>query len=93
MVSAAMKLKDTFSLEENVRKPRQCIKKQRQYCASKGLSSQGYGFSSGHVWTQELDCKENQVPKNWCFWTVVLNKSLESPLDSKEMKPVNPKGN
>ena len=51
------------------------------------------GFSSGHVWIWELDCKESWVPKNWCFWTVVLEKTLESPLDCKESKPVNPKGN
>ena len=56
-------------------------------------SSQSYGFSSGHVWMRELDCKEGWVLKNWWFWTVVLEKTLESPLDCKEMKPVNPKGN
>ena len=55
--------------------------------------SQGYGFSSGHVWMWEMDYKESWAPKNWCFWTVVLEKTLESPLDSKEIKPVNPKGN
>ena len=59
----------------------------------KGPSSQSYGFSSSHVWMWELDYKEIWVPKNWCFWTVVLEKSLESPLDCKEIKPVNPKGN
>ena len=57
------------------------------------LSSQGYGFSSGHVWMWELDYKENLVLKNWCFWTVVLEKTLESPLDCKEIQPVHPKGN
>ena len=56
--------------------------------ANKGLSSQGYGFSSSHVWMWELDCKESWVPKNWYFWTVVLNKTLESPLDCKEIQPV-----
>ena len=56
-------------------------------------SSQSYGFSSSHVWMWELDCKESGAPKNWCFWTVVLEKTLESPLDCKEIKPVNPKGN
>ena len=56
------------------------------------LSSQGYGFSSGHVWMWELDYKESWVPKNWCFWTVVLEKTLESPLDRKEIQPVHPKG-
>ena len=74
-------------------KPRQRIKKPRHYFADKGPSSQSYGFSSSHVWMWELDRKENWVLKNWCFWTVVLQKSLESPLDCKEMKPVNPKGN
>ena len=55
-------------------------------------SSQGYGFSSGHVWMWELDCEESWVLKNWCFWTVVLGKTLESPLDCKEIQPVHPKG-
>ena len=59
----------------------------------KGPSSQSYGFSSGHVWMWELDHKESWEPKNWCVWTVVLEKSLESPLDCKEIKPVYPKGN
>ena len=57
------------------------------------MYSQSYGFSSSHVWMWELDHKENWVPKNLCFWTVVLEKTLESPLDCKEIKPVNPKGN
>ena len=69
------------------------IKKQRYYFANKGPSSQGYGFSSGHVWMWELDCEESWVLKNWCFWTVVLEKTLESPLDSNEIRPVHPKGN
>ena len=56
-------------------------------------SSQGYGFSSSHVWMWELDCEESWALKNWCFWTVVLEKTLESPLDSKEIQPVHPKGN
>ena len=56
--------------------------------AGKGLSRQSYGFSSSHVWMWELDCKESWAPKNWCFWTVVLEKTLESPLDSKEIQPV-----
>ena len=59
---------------------------------NKGPSSQGYGFSSGHVWMWELDCEESWVPKNWCFWTVVLEKTLESPLDYKEIQPVHSKG-
>ena len=62
--------------------PRQLIKKQRHYFANKGPSSQGYGFSNGHIWMWELDCKESWVQKNWCFWTVVLEKTLENPLDS-----------
>ena len=70
--------------------PRQHIQKQRHYFVNKGLSSQGYGFSSGHVWMWELDFKESWVPKNWCFWTVVLEKTLESPLDCKEIQPVHP---
>ena len=67
------------------------IKKQRHYFANKGLSSQGYGFSSGHVWMWELDCEENWAMNNWCFWTVVLEKTLESPLNCKEIQPVHPK--
>ena len=65
----------------------------RHYFAIKGLSSQSYCFSSNRVWMWELDHKESWAPKNWCFWTVVLEKTLESPLDCKEIKPVNPKGN
>ena len=68
------------------------IKEQRHYFANKGPSSQGYGFSSGHVWMWELDCEEGWVLKNWFFWTVVLEKTLESPLDCKEIQPVHPKG-
>ena len=62
------------------------------YFANKGPSSQGYGFSSGHVWMWVLDCEESWAPKNWCFWTVVLEKTLESPLDCKEIQPVHSKG-
>ena len=69
------------------------IKKQTRYFADKGPYSQSYGFSSSHVWMWELDHKEGWAPKNWCFWTVVLEKRLESPLDCKEIKPVHPKGN
>ena len=68
------------------------IKKQRHYFANKGPSSQSYGFSCGHVWMWELDCEESWAPKNWCFWTVVLETTLESPLDCKEIQPVPPKG-
>ena len=63
------------------------------YFADKGPSSQSYGFSSSHVWMWELDYKESWPPKNWCFWTLVLEKTLESPLDCKEIQPVHPKGN
>ena len=69
------------------------IKKQRHHFADKGWYTQSYGFSSSHIWMWELDHKEGWAPKNWCFWTVVLKKTLESPLDSKEIKLVNPKGN
>ena len=65
----------------------------RHYFANKGPSSQGYGFSSSHVWMWELDYKECWAQKNWCFWTVVLKKTLESPLDCNEIQPVHPKGN
>ena len=71
----------------------QHIKKQRHYFANKVPSSQGYCFSSCHIWIWELDYKETWAPKNWCFWTVVLEKTPESPLDCKESKPVHPKGN
>ena len=81
------------SWKENYDQPRQRIKKQRHYFANKRLSSQGYGFSSSHVWMWELGYKESWAPKNWWFWTLVLEKTLESPLDCKEIKPVNPKGN
>ena len=69
------------------------ILKSRHYFANKGLSIQSYGFSSGHVWMWDLDHKESWAPKNWCFWNAVLEKTLESPLDCKEVKPVSPKGN
>ena len=88
-----MKLKDTCSLEEKLWQIRRHIKKQRHYFADKGPSSQSCGFSSNHIWMWELDHKESWMPKNWCFWTMVLEKTVESPLDSKEIKSVNPKGN
>ena len=66
--------------------PRQHIKTEN-YSVNKDPSSQGYGFSSSHVWMWELDYKESWVPKNWCFWTVVLEKTLERPLDCKEIQP------
>ena len=87
-----MRLKDACSLEEKLW-PRQHIQKQRHYFANKSPSSQSYGFSSSHVWMWELDYKESWVLKNWCFWTVVLEKTLESPLDCKEIQPVHPKRN
>ena len=85
--------KTTASWKEIYNKPRQCIKKQRYHFANKGLYSQSYGFSSCHVQTWELDHKEHRMPKNWFYGTVVLEKTLENPLDIKEIKPVNPKGN
>ena len=91
MVTEAMKLNDAYSLEGKLWPPRQHIQKQRHYFVNKGPSSQGCGFSSGHVWMWELDYKESWAPKNWCFWTVVLEKTLESPLDCKEIQPIYPK--
>ena len=73
-------------------KPRQHIKKQRHYFIDKGPSSKSYGFSSSHVWMWGLDHKEGWKPKT-CFWSVVLGKTLDSPLDCKEIQPVHPKGN
>ena len=78
--------------KESYDQTRQHIKKQRHYFVNKGLSSQGYGFSSGHVWMWQLDYKESWAQKNWCFWTVVLEKTLESPLDCKEIQLVHSKG-
>ena len=93
MVTAAMKLKDAYSSKESYDQPRQYMKKQRYYFDNKGSSSQGYGFSSSHVWMWELDCKESWVLRKWCLWIVVFEKILESSLDCKEIQPVNPKGN
>ena len=78
--------------KESYDQPRQHIKRQRHYFVNKGPCSQGYGFSSGHVWMWELDYKGGRVQKNWCFCTVVLEKTLESPLDRKEIQPGHPKG-
>ena len=86
MVTAAMKLKAPCFLEKKH------IQKQRHYFANKGPSSQIYDFSSSHVWMWELDYKESWALKNWCFWTVVLEKTLESPLDCKEIQPVHSEG-
>ena len=91
-VTAPVKLKDACSLEEKLWQIRQCIKKQRHHFADKDLYSWSYGFSGTHVWMWELDCKESWVLKNWCFWTVGLEKTPETPLDSKEVKTVSPKG-
>ena len=93
MVTAAMKLKELAPWKKSYDRPRLCIKKQRHYFANKVPSSQGYGFSSSHVWMWELDHKEGWALKNWCFQIVVLEKILESPSDCKEIQPVNPKGN
>ena len=78
--------------KERYNQTRQHIKKQRHYFVNKGPSSQGYGFSSSHILMWELAYKESWAPKNWCFWTVVLEKNLESSLDCKEIQPVHPKG-
>ena len=86
-------IKRRLLLGRSYNQPRQHIEKQRHCFANKCLSSQGYGFSSGHVWMWELDHKEGWAPKNWRFWTEVLEKTLESPLDCKEIQSVHPKGN
>ena len=94
MVTVAMKLKEMIApWKKSYDQPRQHIKKQRHFFANKGPSSQSYTFSSSHVWMWELDYKESWASKNWCFWTVVLEKTLESNLDSKEIQPVHSKGN
>ena len=90
-----MKLKNVWSLKrqkESYDQSCEHIKKQRHYFANKGPSSQCYGFPSSHVWVWELDYKESWVLTNWWFWTVVLEKTLENPLNCKEIKPLNPKG-
>ena len=94
MVTAAMKLKKMVApWKKSYDKPRQHIKKQRHLFANKSPSSQSYVFSSSNIWMRELDHKEGWVPKNWCFWGVVLEKTLESPLDCKEIQPAHLKGN
>ena len=91
MVIAAMKLKDAYPLEEKFDQPKQHIQKQRHFSVNKGLSSQSYGFPSSRVWLWELIHKESWMPKNLYFRTVMFEKTLESSLDWKEIKPVNPK--
>ena len=91
MLNASHEIKRCLLLGRKVMTNLDSILKSRDI-TNKGLSCQGYGFSSGHVWMWELDYKESWVPKNWCFWTVVLEKTLESPLDCKEIQPVHPKG-
>ena len=81
------------SWKESYDKPRQHIEKQRHHFTDKGLYNQSYGFSSSHVQMWELDHKEGWALKTWCFRIEVLEKTFESPLDSKGIKPVNPKGN
>ena len=93
MVTEAMKLKELAPWKKSYDQPRQDIKKHRCYFAKKGPFSQSYGFSRSHVWMWKLDYKESWALKNWCFWTVVLEKTLESLLDCKETQPVKPKGN
>ena len=91
MVTEAMKLRYLYLGRSD--KPRQYIKKQRHHFANKGTYSQSYGFSSSHVGMWELDCREGWAPKTCCFWIVVLENTLESPLDSKQSKAVNHKEN
>ena len=94
MVTAAMTLKNTYSLEGVMTNLDSILKSRDITLPTKvHLSSQGYGFSSSYVWMWELDYKESWALKNWCFCTVVLEKTLESPLDCKEIQPVHPKGN
>ena len=91
MLTAAMELKDACSLGESYDQSRQHIKKAEILLCQQSPSSQSYGFSSSHVWMWELDYKESWAPKNWLFWTVVLEKTLENPLDCKEIQPFHPK--
>ena len=93
LVTEAMKLEDTCSWKKSYDQPRHHIKKQRHHFANKDPSNQSYGFPSSHVWMWELDYKESWAPKNWRFWIVVLEKTLESPLNCMEIQPVHLKGN
>ena len=92
MVTAAMKLKDA-PWKESYDQPKELIKKQRHYFVNKGPSSQSCDFSSSHVWMWELDYKESWAVKNWFFWTVLLEKAPETPLDFMEIQPAHLKGN
>ena len=85
-------LKTLTPWKKSYDQPRLHIKKQRHYFTKRDPSHQGYGFSSSHVWMWELDCEESRAPQNWCSWTVVLGKTLQSPLECKEIQPVHPKG-
>ena len=91
-MTAAMKLKDTLLLGKKAMTNLDSILRSRDITLPTKPSSQNYGFFSSHVWLWELDYKQSWAPKNHCFWTMVLEKTLESPLDCKEIKPVNPKG-
>ena len=92
-VTAPMKLKTLAPWKKSYDKPRQCFKKQTHHFVDKDLYNQSYDFSNSHVWIWEFNHKEGWALKNWCFWTLMLEKALESPLDSKEIKPVTPKRN
>ena len=92
MVTAALKLKDTPPWKDSYKKPWQYIKKQEHHFADKGPSSQSCDFSSSHLWMWELEHKKGWMLKNWYF-RIVLERTLENPMDCKEIKPVNPKGN
>ena len=92
-VKNSHEIKRCLLLERKAMTNLDIIKKQRHFFVSKGLSHQSFGFSSSHVWMWKLDHKKSWVPNNWCFWTVVLEETLESPLNCKEIQPVHPKGN
>ena len=88
MVIPAMKLKDTYPWKKSYDQPRQHIQKQRHYFANKGPSSQGYGFSSGHVWMWELECEESWLLKNWCFWTVCWRRLFRVPWTARSNQSI-----
>ena len=93
MVTAAMKLRHLLLGRKSMTNLDSILKARDIIFANKGPFSQSYAFSSSHVWMWELDYRESWAPKNWCFWTIVLEKTLESLLDCKEIQPVHPKGN